>query len=276
MWSWLAEHGEQIRIVFVAVCEILILWIAFYQAYRAFHATRGANILLGLISCLMGLTILTVLLQLTVLSWLLKSLFTPALLIALVVIFQPELRMALARMGRLRDVSVFGFTIWGKTAESDFVEKLAAGVTNLSNKRYGALIALRRSNELTSIIETGTLIDGIFTRELIGTIFFPKTPLHDGGVILDHERIVAAACVFPVSAKEMKDRSIGLRHRAAVGLSEESDAVVIVISEETGAVSLSFGGRLERNVDINYLKTRLKELLYEHTLPQKTQDVAQP
>ncbi len=176
MWSWLAEHGEQIRIVFVAVCEILILWIAFYQAYRAFHATRGANILLGLISCLMGLTILTVLLQLTVLSWLLKSLFTPALLIALVVIFQPELRMALARMGRLRDVSVFGFTIWGKTAESDFVEKLAAGVTNLSNKRYGALIALRRSNELTSIIETGTLIDGIFTRELIGTIFSQRPP----------------------------------------------------------------------------------------------------
>lgn len=264
MLSWLAEHGEQIGNIFVAICEIVILWIAFYQTWRAFHATRGANILMGLIICVIVLTLLTALLHLTVLAWLLQSLLTPALLIALVVIFQPELRTALAKMGssRKRSRSFFGFALYGKQETGNFPDVLAAAVTILSNKRYGALIALQRSNNLTSVIETGTPIDGIFTKELIGTIFFPKTPLHDGGVIVNHERIVAAGCVLPVSQKEMKDRSIGLRHRAAVGLSEESDAVVVIVSEETGALSLSVGGRLERNVDVNYLKTRLNELLY--------------
>lgn len=257
--------------MFVALCEILILWVAFYQVYRAFHATRGANILLGLLSCFMVLAFLTGLLRLTVLAWLLKSIFAPGLAVALVVIFQPELRMALAKMGSRRHLSVLGITLWGKSDDTGFLDALGAAVSSLASKRHGALIALQRTNKLTSILETGTPIDGLFSRELLGSIFFPKTPLHDGGVIIDRERVVAAGCVLPVSSKEMKDRSIGLRHRAAVGLSEESDAVVIIVSEETGTVSLAVGGRLERNVDINYLKTRLKELLYVHAVTTQIQ-----
>lgn len=271
MWSWLFEHGEQIRSIFVALCEIVILWVAFYQVYRAFHATRGANILLGLLSCFMVLAFLTGLLRLTVLAWLLKSIFAPGLAVALVVIFQPELRMALAKMGSRRHLSVLGITLWGKSDDTGFLDALGAAVSSLASKRHGALIALQRTNKLTSILETGTPIDGLFSKELIGSIFFPKTPLHDGGVVIDRERVVAAGCVLPVSSKEMKDRSIGLRHRAAVGLSEESDAVVIIVSEETGTVSLAVGGRLERNVDINYMKTRLKELLYVHAVTTQIQ-----
>lgn len=275
MWSWLVEHGETIRTYFVAVIEIAILWVAFYQLYRAFHATRGANILLGLFSSFIVLALVTGLFKLTVLSWLLRSIFAPGLVVALVVIFQPELRMALAKLGSRRHLAIFGITLWGRQDKSSFIESLCAAVSVLASKRHGALIALQRTNKLHSVVDTGTKVDGLFSKELVGSIFFPKTPLHDGGLIVDQERIVAAGCIFPVSAKEMKDRTIGLRHRAGVGLSEESDAVVVIVSEETGAISLATAGRLERNVDLNYLKTRLKELLYAHVATAQIQEVSQ-
>lgn len=120
----------------------------------------------------------------------------PGLVVALVVIFQPELRMALAKLGSRRHLAIFGITLWGRQDKSGFIESLCATVSVLASKRHGALIALQRTNKLHSVVDTGTKVDGLFSKELVGSIFFPKTPLHDGGLIVDQERIVAAGCIF--------------------------------------------------------------------------------
>lgn len=264
MFDWLIDLRDATKHIYGPPMELLILWIAFYYAVRLFRSTRAASILWGLVVCMGVLAILIVGLDLTVLKWISGTIIIPTLAVSLVVIFQPELRMALAKLGTQRQITIFGFNFFRKHSDSDFVGDLVFTVEALSLRRHGALFAIERMNKLQSAAETGTRLDALFSKELALTIFFPKTTLHDGGVIIQNERIYAAACVFPVSSKELKDRSIGLRHRAAVGLTEESDAVVVIVSEETGTISLSIGGKLERNISLSYLKTRLNELLNYH------------
>lgn len=143
----------------------------------------------------------------------------------------------------------------------DFLDNFCKAVSKLSNQRFGALFAFERSISMKPIEDSGVKLDAIFSPELALTIFHTKTALHDGGVVISGDRISAAACVFPVSQKEMSDRTLGLRHRAGVGMSEESDCVVVVVSEETGAIALAVGGKLERNLTPEQLKGRLEELL---------------
>jgi diadenylate cyclase len=219
--------------------EILILAIAIYQIYRAFRATRGAQILVGLGIVIVVLTLISAVANLTVLQWLVTR-AAPLLAMALVVIFQPELRDALARLGSR------SFLTYYSKRRLAFIECLTDTVLSLSKKRIGALFAIQQGISLKKYLETGVVLDARFTSELAHTVFHPKTPLHDGGMILSEERVAGAACVFPVSQREMQDRSIGLRHRAAVGLAEETDAVVVVVSEETGAISVCVEGRFER------------------------------
>lgn len=239
--------------------EIMLLWFLIYQSYRYFRATRGARIFTGLVGLWIGLTLLSAFLDLNVIGWILEKIAV-FLAVALVVIFQPELRRALAELGSHR-----WFSSFGRAAEKELTEDLCEIVKVLSRKRIGALIAIQRSIDLKQYLETGVSIDCRISPELIQTIFHSGTPLHDGGLILrlGDERILGAGCVFPLNQRELKDRSIGLRHRAAMGITEESDAIAIVVSEETGGISLASEGQMERNLDPGHLQTRLNELLFE-------------
>jgi diadenylate cyclase len=188
-----------------------------------------------------------------VLGWLLRS-FSVFMAIALVVLFQPELRRALNELGSHRF-----FTTALQRREA--IEEITDAVFDLSSKGFGALIALERDLSLKSVAESGVEIDADFSKELLLTIFQPKTVLHDGGVILSGDRIVAAGCIFPLTQRDDLDRTIGLRHRAGLGLSEESDTIVLVVSEENGQVSICHSGSIERNLSVERFQKRLSQLL---------------
>jgi diadenylate cyclase len=233
--------------------EILILAVGIYYAYLGLKGTRGLRVLTGLAAVILGLVLLSQLFGLEVISWLLRSL-SAVVLLALVVIFQPELRRMLAHLGSNR---LFGI----HRQNTETVELIAQTAFDLSNRHFGALLAIERGTEIQGHIESGVIIDSRLAPELIVSIFHPKTPLHDGGLIIRNDRVVSAGCIFPVSQRQDIDRNLGLRHRAAIGLTEESDAVVVVVSEETGAVSICHGGRLERDLKPAGLRKRLSELL---------------
>ena len=237
--------------------EILILWIGLYQIYRAFRKTRGARILIGLVLLLMVLSLLALLLDLKVIWWLLYKVLA-LMAIALIIIFQPELRNALARLGSSR---LFMFS---KTQKHEFLDTFADAVAQLSKKRVGALFAFERAISLKEHMDTGVELDAVLSPEFAMTIFHPKTALHDGGMIISQNRVMAAGCVFPVSSRELADRSTGLRHRAAIGVTEESDAVAVVVSEETGHISICVDGKLERNLSEDDFRARMEEIF----LPQ--------
>src|SRR2546429_2075861 len=215
-----------------SLAEVLLLWVAIYYGYLYFRGTRGAKVLTGLAIVFLTLTLISTLLNLVVIGWIVRS-FSVFLAVALVVIFQPELRRGLAALG--------GHPIFSLTSEKrETVHDLAEAVMQLANKQFGALIAIERDTSIRVYEETGVTIDGDFSVELILTIFHPKAALHDGGVIIRNGQIAAAACIFPVSQRETLDRSLGLRHRAGLGITEESDAVAVVVSEETGGVFFFF------------------------------------
>ena len=232
--------------------EIFVLWLIIYKIYRAFRATRGARILVGLTVVLLVFIFVSTLLKLPVLSWILgKVVFVLAF--ALVIIFQPEIRSALARIGSSRFLSF-------DSGQRKFLTLLEDSVVQLSKKRFGALFALERTISLNDFQKTGVEMNSELSVELAMTLFFPKSALHDGGVILDEERIAAAGCVFPVTQRNMSDRSLGLRHRAAIGVTEETDAVAVVVSEETGTISIAVDGELERFKTEAEFRERLKAI----------------
>ena len=242
--------------------EILILTIGIYQIYRAFKATRGARILVGLIVILVSLIALLTLFKFQVISWLITRALI-VLLIAIPVIFQPEIRNALARLGSSRWID---WLMRNDRRQVVFLESLVEAVAMLSKKRVGALFAIERNISLKSQQETGVTLNADFSPELAMSIFFPKSPLHDGAMLIADEKVQAGACVLPVSQKELSDRSLGLRHRAGIGLTEETDAVCVVVSEETGSISLCVDGNIVRNLNIEKLTERLTELLISKTI----------
>lgn len=233
--------------------EIFILWAGLYWLWVFFRGTRGAKVLTGLAVLFLVMSVLSDVFDLVVIGRLLQYLST-FLVLAVVVIFQPELRRALAALGSNRLFAI-------ATGTRETTELLTEIAFDLSNRQLGALIAIERDTNIESFAESGVPIDCQLSCELAVTLFFPKTPLHDGGIIIRDDRIVSGACVFPVSQRVDLDRTLGTRHRAALGLSEESDAVVIVVSEETGIVSICHRGRIERNFDPESFQRRLGELL---------------
>lgn len=242
--NFIAEHWR-------SAIEILILAAGVYQIFRAFKATRGARILVGLASILIFLTLISQLFSFQVIGWIITR-AAAALALALIVIFQPELRNALAKLGSSR---LFLFSTTRKLA---FLETFADAVVALSKKRIGALFAIERGISLRQYLDTGVKMDAIFSQELTMAVFHPKAPLHDGGMVIAQDRVAGAACVFPVSQKELGDRSIGLRHRAAIGVSEETDCVVVVVSEETGTISLCIDGEMIRAANPEDFRMRLE------------------
>lgn len=221
--------------------------------------------LTGLAVIFLTLTLVSQLMDLEVISYLIRSL-TAFLALALVVIFQPELRRALAALGSHQIFS-------SASQKRETIEVITEVTFELSNKQFGALVALERDINIRVFAESGVTIDCELSPEMILTIFHPKTPLHDGGMIVQDDRIIAAACIFPVSQRADLDRNLGLRHRAALGISEESDAIAIIVSEETGIVSICHRGKIERNFDPESFKRRLAELFllekYEKRDPEQ-------
>ncbi|TSA31943.1 MAG: TIGR00159 family protein [Verrucomicrobiaceae bacterium] len=259
------EIGKFLRENWTSGVEILILAVVLYYIYLYLRGTHGARILMGLALVFLTLTLVSQLLNLIVIGWILKS-FSVFLAIALVVIFQPELRRALTELGSHRFFSsVF--------EERETIEEITDTVFELASKGFGALIAIERELSLKALSDTGVLIDSEYSKELVLTIFQPKTVLHDGGLIMRGDRIVSAACIFPLTQREDLDRNLGLRHRAGLGLSEESDAVAIIVSEETGQVSICHSGLIERNLSLEKFRRRLSQLLlqekYERDHPQQ-------
>jgi diadenylate cyclase len=247
MWGFLRDHWRD-------GIEIIILAICVYQIYRAFRNTRGAQILVGLGSILVVLTFISGVFKFQVIGWIITR--TAAILaFALLVIFQPELRDALARLGSKRI-----YTLFSSKSRLVFLERFCDSVINLSKKRIGALFAIQRRISLKKHLDTGVVLDARFSPELAMAVFHPKAPLHDGGMIIAEDRVAGAACVFPVTQREMHDRSTGLRHRAAIGLTEETDSVAVVVSEETGGISICIDGKLERNLTEKQFRDRIKDI----------------
>lgn len=247
--------------------EIFIIWVVLYFAYINFKRTRGLRILFGLVGFLFILFIISTLLDLEVIRFLIEQFSFIGL--ALVVLFQAELRRALAELGTPH---IFGRA----THKKETIQLLGEAIFELAHKQFGALIAIERDTNLTQYELSGIQLDAAVSRELILTIFQPKTALHDGGIIIRNDRIAAGACIFPVSQREDLDRNLGLRHRAGLGLSEESDAVTIAVSEETGNVSICFQGKIERDFTQASFEKRINQLVmlekYEKLDPEQLAD----
>jgi diadenylate cyclase len=261
MWKFIQDHWRD-------SIEILLLATCIYQVYRAFRATRGAQILVGLGTILIFLTLISTVFKFEVIQWIITR-AAAVLAGALIVIFQPELRNGLARLGSNR---LFSFSSKRQLA---FLERFADAVINLSKKRIGALFAIQRGISLKEALESGVVLDAQFSPELAMAVFHPKAPLHDGGMIIADDRVAGAACVFPVTEKEMQDRSTGLRHRAAIGLTERTDAVAVVVSEETGGISICENGVLQRNLTEKQFREKIAEIFFASQPSHETEPSSQ-
>lgn len=229
--------------------EVLILSVLIYYSLLFIRGTRGAKVLTGSMLLLIVLALLANLLQLHAIQWLLGR-FLPIMGIAILVIFQPELRRGLAHLGSWP-------LFQGKSREREMIDIITEIAASLSARKYGALLAIEREVALRGITEAGVGIYGKLSSEILEQIFYPNSPLHDGGVIIHQDRVIAAACIFPLSQRLDLHKSLGTRHRAALGMSEESDAVVVVVSEETGQISLAQDGRLIQKLEIGQLREKL-------------------
>ena len=230
------------------VAEISILSVAIYFTLKFFRGTRGWPMVLAFLGLLVVLLV-CIKLELTVLSSLLNYFFGLSAFAALI-IFQPELRRLLAGLGNL--------TFFGSLREQrENIEVVIQAVGHLSETSTGALIAIEQSTHLQDIVESGITVDCEATPEMIETIFFPNNAIHDGGIIINEDRILSAACIFPLTRRQDISKTIGTRHRAAIGMSEESDSLVIAVSEETGAISTAIKGQLVQGITLKKLRGTL-------------------
>ena len=233
----------------VNIIDILAVSYIFYRMMLLIKGTRAVQIIIGILILLL-VTFLANALHFRALGWLFEK-FWYAAVVILVVVFQPEIRSALAQLGSHR---------WGKIlvpSELGFVNEVIEAVKEFSDRHIGALVVFEQDTGLRNYIETGTIINAHVSRELLNSIFNTRSPLHDGAVIIQNARLTAAGCVLPLSHEPDISKILGTRHRAAVGLSEISDAIILVVSEESGNVSVAREGRLETSIDIEELRIRL-------------------
>jgi diadenylate cyclase len=232
-----------------SILDILLVTLTFYWLLRVVRSTQAEQLLRGAVVLILAMVLAANLLPFRAFGWLVDKAL-PALLVAIPVILQPELRRALERLGRtVGSTSAYLTPTSRELSTADVVAEVTKACAGLSERRHGALIVLERSTGLEEYVETGVRLDSQITSELLQTIFFPNTALHDGAVIVRRERIVAAACVLPLASGEISDRQMGLRHRAAIGVTEETDAIAVVVSEETGTISIARNGRMIRRLD---------------------------
>jgi diadenylate cyclase len=241
------------HLTLVSVIDILLVAVLIYGLLLLIRGTRAAPIVLGVIVFALAIYIARVG-ELRVLNWLLDTLL-PYSAFALIVIFQAEIRQALARLGRMLA------SRRASTAEADAYEDILMAANLFSQNQTGALIVIERDVGLRTFIESGVPIDARLSYDLLGTLFRPSAPLHDGAVIVQKDRIAAAACFLPLSMDPVLSTQLGTRHRAGIGITEETDAIAVIVSEESGAISLAIGGKIERHLTVEQLRARLSELL---------------
>lgn len=247
------------RLNWLSVIDILLVTLIFFGLLYSLRDTQAMVLLRGMIMLVILIVLLTSLVNLPAFSWLVQNAL-PALLLAIPVIFAPEIRRTLERIGRAG-------TFWPASARqadeniTETIHMVVSACARLSARKHGALIVMQRLDNLDEYIASGVQMNARVTPELLLQIFYPNTPLHDGAAIIAHGKVVAAACVMPLSASGILNRSperqMGLRHRAALGTSEESDAIAVVVSEETGSISIAHAGRMLRRLDAERLENIL-------------------
>ena len=265
-----------LRLEWTSVVDIVLVSLIFYALLTLVQGTQAVQLLRGLMIIVILTVLVTSIFQLTAFNWLIRN-SLPALLVAIPVVFQPELRRLLERLGR----STGGF-LYMRPQDSTLhqvIDIVSRASSRLGRARHGALIVLERETGLQDIIETGVRIDAEVSEPLLLTLFYPNTALHDGAAIIRRNRVVAAGCVLPLSTANGGDRQLGTRHRAALGVTESTDAIVVVVSEETGIISITHNGRIIRRLDEKRLSKVLSALYraeFEASLPGWLQRLRRP
>jgi diadenylate cyclase len=266
------------RLNWLSLLDLFLVALIFFAILIMVRDTQAVILLRGVIFIVVLISLLTMLVDLPAFSFLVRNTL-PALLFAIPVIFSPEIRRALEKVGRAGS----GPMIVGKTADArqrltKMVDTVVTASSRLSARQHGALIVLQRGESLTEYVRTGVRLDAEVTPELLLQVFYPNTPLHDGAVIIADGRVLAGACVMPLSASGIlnrsPDRQMGLRHRAALGITEVSDAVAVVVSEQTGSISVAHGGHMIRRLDNERLQNVLMAFHQQAELPFSLRNLA--
>ncbi len=239
---------------FWAVIDIAIIAFIIYQALLLIRGTRAAQILTGILF-VVATFLLSSIVPLTTLNWVMNK-FYSSFIIILIILFQDDIRHVLSRMGKKSFIPGAD-----RVASHHVLDEIVRAATSMASKRIGGLIVLERNIILGRYVDVGVLIDGRISKELLVSIFHPSSPIHDGAVIIQRGRVAAAGCFLPLTREENLDPNMGTRHRAAIGISQETDAVVVIVSEEVGSVAVVVEGRVSRRLDARQLREQLNELL---------------
>jgi len=253
----------------ISIIDVLLVWFVFYKLITIIKGTKAVQLLKGIFVIVL-VRILTDVFGLDTLRFVMDQVL-PFGFLAIIIIFQPELRRALEQLGRGR---LFARTNIQEEEERErLVDAIMKSVSYMAKRRIGALISIERETGLSEYIETGTRMDSTITSELLINIFIPNAPLHDGAVIIQRNRIAAAGCYLPLSESPFISKELGTRHRAAIGISEVTDAVTIIVSEETGAISLTANGDIDRNLEMEEFEERLKRVWFGSTTEMKDSSI---
>lgn len=259
MQDFFIEAMNSIRHISIfSILDILVVSYIFYKAYMLINETRAVQLLKGIVF-IFALLPISYVLRLNMLYFILSKTLTIGVL-TVVIIFQPEIRRALEHLGRTAFDETHNIT--NVKEREDIVDQIATAVEDLAETKTGALIAIEQGTGLGEVLGSGTIIDAQISSALLENIFVVNTPLHDGATIIRKDRIYASGCVLPLTNNNDINKKLGTRHRAGIGLSEVSDALVIIVSEETGIISLAIGGRLTRNYDKEKLKRTLLSIMH--------------
>ena len=261
------------RLTPLAILDILLVTIVLYALLSVIRGTQADQLVRGILILLLAAVVIGYFFQLTIFNWLLVS-SLPALLLAVPVIFQPEIRRALEQLGRTGSLVTHPLTHPfssfqpndGSSTEK-VINTIIEACIRLSERRHGALMVIERSTGLEEYVQTGAELDAELTSDLLSQVFFPRTPLHDGAVIIRGSRLVAARVLLPLSDNVQLDPDVGTRHRAAVGITEQSDGLSVVVSEESGAISVAVNGRLLRKLTTERLRSLLQTQLASQRFP---------
>lgn len=271
--SWASSMS--VSISKIDIVEILIIAFLIYQVLKWIKDTRAWTLLKGIL-VILGFVLLAAVFQMNTILWIAERTINVAV-IALIIIFQPELRKALEDLGRKKFISMLFSFEFGKEKEEKFSEKtiteLVKACYEMGKVKTGALIVIENEVPLAEYDRTGITVDGVVTSQLLINIFEKNTPLHDGAVIIRGDRVASATCYLPLSDSMELSKELGTRHRAALGISEVSDSFTIVVSEETGKVSIATGGQLYRNVDPDFLRNKLRFLQNNDLEPKRFQSL---
>jgi uncharacterized protein (TIGR00159 family) len=252
---WIFTRLTARSLVDIFAVSLIFFWLLWFA-----QRTRAAQLIRGLLILIVGILVVSNIFDLTALNWLFSEAW-PVIVISLPIIFQPELRRALEQLGHAGTRIRTPFLAHSEGDTERTIDEISRAAAHLSRIGYGALLVIERDTGLQEYVERGVILDATVSRQLLINIFFPNSPLHDGAVIIRNDRILAANCILPLSERESATGKIGTRHQAAIGITEESDAIAVVVSEETNRISVAHNGRLTENLDAERLRRALRALL---------------